>query len=92
MFVDIVVAKETLLTINTKNIDYLLETQNTTDFPITIDDKEITIRFRTDIVKAQSAAEKRKTERRKRVLTPQHLLPRGIDRRWEMRRATQPGP
>ena len=49
MFVDIVIDKETLLTINTKSVEFLLKTADDTQFPIRFDDKEIIIKFRKEI-------------------------------------------
>ncbi len=48
MLVDMIVGTETLLTINTKSVDFLLETQNTTRFPVLIGGQEIIIQFRKE--------------------------------------------
>ena len=46
MLVDIIVDGETVLTINTKSILFLLKNVDKTDFPVKIDKREVRIQFR----------------------------------------------
>lgn len=49
MLIDIIIEKETVLTINTKSVAYLLKTTESTEFPIKTDNKEIIIKFRKEL-------------------------------------------
>jgi len=46
MLVDIIVDGETVLTITLKSVEFLLRTLEETSFPITLDKREIRVRFR----------------------------------------------
>ncbi len=49
MLVDIIVDGETVLTINTKSVEFLLKNTDKTDFPIKIDQREVRIQFRKTV-------------------------------------------
>ena len=46
MLVDIIVDGETVLTINTKSIEFLLKNTDKTSIPVHVDKREIRIQFR----------------------------------------------
>lgn len=49
MLVDIIIDKETVLTISLKSVAFLLKATDKTQFPIRMDERELIIQFRKEV-------------------------------------------
>lgn len=48
MLVDVIIDKETVMTITLKSVQFLLKTTDKTGFPIRMDEREIIVQFRKE--------------------------------------------